>query len=224
MKRFLKITKNKLGKQFYRGGIFHHTKSYSNFVEKFSQEKYKDKKIINIGSGGHDQIKNAINVDPYRGGANTVKAFGEALPFEDESVDVALCLAVLEHVREPQLIVAEMKRVLKKGGEIYVATPFLQPFHAAPDDYQRWTMNGLRHLLRDFKELETGVAGGPGSAMAWLAVETSQIIFGNALLNRFAKNFVKILVFPLKYLDALLIKKERAQGVSSALYFHGLKE
>ena len=206
---------------FYRGGIFHHTKSYSNFLKRFAG--YGNKKIINIGSGGHDQLSGAINVDPYRGGPNTIKAFGEDMPFENESIDVAICVAVLEHVKEPAKIVNEIKRVLKDGGEIYVEIPFLQPFHAAPDDYQRWTMNGLRYFLRDFEELDSGVAGGPGSAIAWIMVESSQILFNNRFLNNLAKNLTKILVFPLKYLDALLVKRPNAYRVASAIYFHGRK-
>lgn len=214
--------KGKIGKMFYRGGIFHHTKSYSNFAKRFAS--YKDKKIINIGSGGYNQVKNAVNIDPYRVDDNTVKAFGEDMPFEDESIDVALCIAVLEHVKEPAKIVKEIKRVLKNGGEVYIETPFLQPFHAAPEDYQRWTTNGLKHLLKDFEEIDSGVAGGPGSAVAWIMVETSQMLFRNKFLSNLAKNITKILVSPLKYLDALFVKKPDAQKVASAIYFHGRKK
>ena len=213
--------KKEIGKMFYRGGIFHHTKNYSNFVERFSG--YTDKKIINIGSGGHDQIKNAINIDPYRAGENTIKAFGENMPFEGGTIDLALCIAVLEHVKEPEKIVQEIKRVLKNDGEIYVEIPFLQPFHAAPDDYQRWTLPGLKYLLRDFDELDSGVAGGPGSTLAWIMIETSQIIFKNKILSNISKNITKILVFPFKYLDRFLVKKPDAYKVASAVYFHGRK-
>lgn len=214
--------KKTIGKMFYRGGVFHHTKSYSDFAQRFSS--YQGKKIINVGSGGHDSLPNVVNVDPYRGGPDTVKAFGEDMPFENGSIDLALCIAVLEHVKEPGKIVDEIKRVLKSDGEIYVEIPFLQPFHAAPDDYQRWTMNGLKFLLRDFDELDSGVAGGPGSAIAWIAVEASQVLFINKFLNKIAKNITKIFVSPLKYLDVFLVEKPNTYKVASALYFHGKKK
>lgn len=41
------------------------------------------------------------------------------LPFEDESFDVVYCRYLLEHVREPLLVLQEMHRVLKSGGQLF---------------------------------------------------------------------------------------------------------
>lgn len=41
------------------------------------------------------------------------------LPFEDESFDVVYCRYLLEHVREPLLVLREVYRVLKKGGQFF---------------------------------------------------------------------------------------------------------
>ena len=54
-------------------------------------------------AGGHDNAS-------FRTGDVT------ALPFEDDSFDVAHCHAVLMHVPETQAVLAEVKRVLKPGG------------------------------------------------------------------------------------------------------------
>lgn len=43
-------------------------------------------------------------------------AAGERLPFEDESFDAAACGEVLEHVRDPDAVIAEGARVLRRGG------------------------------------------------------------------------------------------------------------
>jgi ubiquinone/menaquinone biosynthesis C-methylase UbiE len=46
----------------------------------------------------------------------------DCLPLEDETVDAAICLAGLHHELEPELILAEIYRVLKKGvGRLVVA-------------------------------------------------------------------------------------------------------
>ena len=42
-----------------------------------------------------------------------------------------------------------MFRVLKPGGYIYSEVPFLQGFHADPDDYQRYTLQGLKILFNN---------------------------------------------------------------------------
>src|SRR5512141_1981664 len=63
-----------------------------------------------------------------------------ALPFDDESVDSVDCEAVLEHLEHPRDAVAEMHRALKPGGQVFAATPFLQPFHGYPDHFQNFTL------------------------------------------------------------------------------------
>lgn len=44
------------------------------------------------------------------------------LPFENQSFDVVCALDVLEHVHEPQLLIAEASRVLKPGGLFFFHT------------------------------------------------------------------------------------------------------
>jgi SAM-dependent methyltransferase len=45
-----------------------------------------------------------------------VNAAGEALPFPDSHFDIIMCVDVLEHVRDPESLVAEISRCLKPGG------------------------------------------------------------------------------------------------------------
>ena len=47
----------------------------------------------------------------------------EPLPFEDGSFDLVLCAEMLEHVRDVQLLVSEVRRVLRPGGTLAVTTP-----------------------------------------------------------------------------------------------------
>jgi ubiquinone/menaquinone biosynthesis C-methylase UbiE len=45
------------------------------------------------------------------------------LPFEAKSFDVVLCTEVLEHVRSPQLLLAELVRVCRRGGRLVLTVP-----------------------------------------------------------------------------------------------------
>jgi SAM-dependent methyltransferase len=61
------------------------------------------------------------------------------LPFEDGSFELVLCAETLEHVRDVQLLVSEVRRVLVPGGTFAVTTPA----------HSRLT--GLSVLLRGFE-------------------------------------------------------------------------
>lgn len=76
--------------------------------------------------------------------------FGDAasLPFEDACFDGVFCLEVLEHVPEPESVLKEIARVLKRGGRAWITMPFLYPLHDAPFDFQRFTEYGLRRSMR----------------------------------------------------------------------------
>ncbi len=76
-----------------------------------------------------------------------VFADGARLPFADESIHHVICLEVLEHVRWPDQLLAEVARVLKPGGQLLLSMPFLYPLHDAPHDYQRYTEHGLARSL-----------------------------------------------------------------------------
>ena len=65
-------------------------------------------------------------------------ADGYRLPFADESFEVVLLVAVLEHTREPWRLLAEARRVLKRGGRAVMVVP---------NDI---TMSAGRLLLRKF--------------------------------------------------------------------------
>jgi len=73
---------------------------------------------------------------------------GHSLPFLDRSFDVVLLLDVLEHVRNDDLVVEEIERVLKPEGRLVLQVPFLYPVHDYPHDYRRYTGEGLKLLLR----------------------------------------------------------------------------
>lgn len=57
------------------------------------------------------------------------------------------CVSVLEHSRRPWLIAANLERLLQPGGTLYLTVPFVWRVHAYPDDYFRFTPNGVRALF-----------------------------------------------------------------------------
>ena len=74
---------------------------------------------------------------------------GDRLPFNDGSFDTVLSIQVLEHTPDPRKLIAEMARVLNKGGTLILAAPFSFRLHEEPYDYFRYTPHGLRQLCNE---------------------------------------------------------------------------
>jgi SAM-dependent methyltransferase len=72
---------------------------------------------------------------------------GKIVPFDASSFDVVLCVEVLEHVEEPVDFIEEIVRVLKSNGRLILTTPFSARRHHTPNDFQRYTREGLHYLL-----------------------------------------------------------------------------
>ena len=61
--------------------------------------------------------------------------------------DIVICEQVLEHVRDPCTAARTLHDLCRPGGHVLVSTPFLLRLHGHPDDYWRFTPDGLRTLL-----------------------------------------------------------------------------
>jgi SAM-dependent methyltransferase len=143
------------------------------------------------------------------------------IPFEDGSFDGLIAQAVLEHVADPYRCVSEFTRVLKPGGIVYVETPFMQQVHEGAYDFTRFTHLGHRRLLRDFDEIDSGVACGPGMALAW-SWQYFLMSFARTQRTRtLAKSAARCTAFFLKYFDRSLTARPAAYDAASGFYFIG---
>jgi len=147
------------------------------------------------------------------------------LPFQSGTFDGVVAKAVLEHVVNPWGAVQELHRILRPGGYCYVEVPFLQPFHPAPGDHQRFTQSGLAHLMSGFHQMDLGLCVGPTAALLWtLQVYLSLLLSFNQtrLFNGWLLVFGYVLS-PLKYLDRLAVRWRHADRIASGFYYLGQK-
>jgi len=76
-----------------------------------------------------------------------IVAGADSIPASDASFDAVLLTQVLEHVPDPAAVLAELRRILRPGGALYLTAPLVWELHELPHDYYRYTSEGLRHLL-----------------------------------------------------------------------------
>lgn len=164
-----------------------------------------------------------VESDVAFGPRTSIIADAHCLPFIDEVFDAVICQAVLEHVVDPTSCIAEMHRVLRRGGFVYSETPFMQQVHGGKYDFTRFTYRGHRGVFRDFEEIDSGMTAGPAMAFAWSWLYLLQ----SFAIGRVSKMILKIIgifsAFPIKYLDYLLLKLPNAKDSASGFYFLGIK-
>ncbi|HEY4503491.1 MAG TPA: class I SAM-dependent methyltransferase [Candidatus Paceibacterota bacterium] len=182
--------------------------------------------IIDIGSGPERLGDRFLNIDVYPFPEVDIVADAESLPFGDDSIDAIVSESMLEHVPHPLRVTHEMLRVLKKGGVIYVSAPFIHPYHASPDDFNRWTLSGLKELFPNIEIMKSGVRSGPWSAFLmflayWLGIVFS---FGSKKTAPFLAHIFMLILGPFKYLDFIFMNIPGAEAVAAHLYIIGRKK
>lgn len=187
------------------------------FVQRFC---HPDAHILHAGSGPRRIATHCVNVDIEKFDGVDVVADIRHLPFGDASFDAATCDQVLEHVPQPHLAAAELSRVVKPGGLIHIATPFLFPWHPSPSDYSRWTVEGLTALFPGYRVVESGVMAGPFSALnAFLPAFLATIFcFGSLRLQFILQYVFLVLCMPIKLFDVLFARMRGAELCAAGVY------
>jgi SAM-dependent methyltransferase len=116
--------------------------------------------VLDLGSGSRQYEKlftqtRYLAYDISLQSSPDVIGVGEALPFVSGSVDLIICIQVLEHVNNPAQVISEISRILKPGGIVILTTHGTMFYHPHPNDYWRWTQTGLHKIFLDNGDFET---------------------------------------------------------------------
>jgi uncharacterized protein YbaR (Trm112 family)/SAM-dependent methyltransferase len=182
--------------------------------------------VLHLGAKEAFLGARAVHIDLYPFSGVDVVTDAECMGIGSETVDCVYLPALLEHVPRPAAVITEVRRVLKPDGLILVEVPFLQGYHADPDDYQRFTLSGLRVLLDGFEEIDAGALAGPSSSLAWILRDWFAAWVPRHRLPR-AHRASRILAgwatFWIRYADAFLIGAPESHELASGIYFAGRK-
>jgi hypothetical protein len=171
------------------------------------------------GSGAgrlYDSGLDVVGTDIYPTALTKVVADAHELPFRNESFDAVWIQAVLEHVLNPDVVVAEIHRVLKPDGLVFADTPFMQAVHEAAYDFTRFTKSGHRWLFRRFDEIESGGTGGAGTSLIWSLKYFLRATTGSSAIGIAGAN----LLFWLRFFDR---NGRKHYDAGTGFYFFGRK-
>jgi SAM-dependent methyltransferase len=71
----------------------------------------------------------------------------EPLPLESDRYDTVILSDVLEHIRRPEALLAEVSRILAPRGKLLLNVPFYYWLHEQPHDYFRYSEHALRSFV-----------------------------------------------------------------------------
>jgi len=108
--------------------------------------------ILDVGAGRGDFAAAmqyhrpvALEVYPYPE-VDVVCDLTQVNPFQADSFDAIFLLNVLEHVYDTHALLATLAGLLKPGGRLVMAIPFMVKIHQAPIDFVRYTHFALQRL------------------------------------------------------------------------------
>jgi SAM-dependent methyltransferase len=132
-------------------------RSILQFVEKCADSVPPGARVLDAGAGNapyrelfaHSDYVTTDWTQSVHAGARAADMVAplDDLPIEDASVDAVLCTQVLEHVENPAAVLAELHRVLRPGGHLWLTVPLVWPLHEEPYDFFRFTPFSLDSLL-----------------------------------------------------------------------------
>ncbi|MCU1232260.1 MAG: Methyltransferase type 11 [Candidatus Solibacter sp.] len=170
-----------------------------------------------IGGAGRS-VAGYVNLDLFPMPGVDLAADAEQLPFASATFQRVECDAVLEHVRDPYRVAGELCRVLAPGGYLHLVTPFCHPFHEYPRDYRRFTPDGLKELVPGLEVVAEGWRTGPTATLLVFVLEYAKCLLPWRWWRVGAHFTLGWLLFPLRYLDLLLLRTSRAGRIGNHCY------
>lgn len=134
-------------------------------------KKIRVHKLLDIGGGLYPQYKTLLaplaikylNLEIKKSPQVNIVGSIYEIPLKEASVDIATLFMVLEHLNNPLKGLQEAHRVLKRGGYLGLTTVQYWHTHNHPNDFFRYTKQGLEYLCKKagFKVVDIWSIGGP---------------------------------------------------------------
>jgi SAM-dependent methyltransferase len=146
LNNYIKIRQNV--KKFIRDNK--HLDSPNKLILEIAPDKYTELKETFTSSQRFTLDIKADNSPDFH---TSISANNETL-IKSEHFDCVFLLEVIEHVDNPFKAIAEVHRILKTNGTLFLSTPLNFRIHGPLPDNWRFTEHGIREMLKCFSKIE----------------------------------------------------------------------
>lgn len=176
--------------------------------------------VIDIGAGAMRIDRDIVCIDIFDYDSVDIICDIKNLPFKNSSIDAFVSRSVLEHVPEPNTVIDEIRRCTVNGGVSAHLIPFMMPFHASPNDFQRYTHIGALRLFPNWRLVDQFSPFGPITLLLQSFVEifSSLFSFGNDRAKSLLYLCFCIMLFPIKYLDFIFVRRKSLIGIAPSIF------
>ena len=122
------------------------------------------------------------------------------IPISDQTYDLVVCQASIEHFEHIDQALREIMRVSKRGGYLYFTVPFLQGYHADPYDFRRFTSQGFIKLI-GLPCVHHGTSSGPFSVLSWILRDLFSFGQHGSVLYKASRLISSLIFVPISYID-----------------------
>jgi SAM-dependent methyltransferase len=153
--------------------LLHFEEVVERAVAEFTESTAADSRVLGVSSGEIGHTKHfkrhrycSLELSTAHNGRSRRRphVIGDpaTLPFPKERFDACVNLLTLEHVPEPGLVLRELAKTLKPGGELLLVVQQESEISQEPHDYYRFTRFGVQYLLENagFTEIIIKPVGG----------------------------------------------------------------
>ena len=123
---------------------------------------------------------------------------------KEKSFDCIIIPNLMHHISDPEILLLQSRKILKKGGELYIFEPLIRELHQIPEDYGRFSPHRFKALLENyrFKNFRYKTTGGPFTCISYFwdqALQYMPVSKREKYQKWFKKENLKLIKMDLKY-------------------------
>ena len=153
--------------------------------------------------------------------ADIVSNLNKPLPIDSEVADTVTSFQVMEHLCEPQTMLDEAYRILKRDGNIILTVPWQWWVHEAPYDYFRYTPYALKYMFTKAGFVEIKINPATGFFSMWILKMnyfSARFVQGPKLLRWIFRAIMILLWYLSQILAPILDKLDRKWELETSGY------